>query len=98
VVLFLCRVISPFRIGRFCWVQSQRAKTRVENCLVAEDVMSTARCLQQLGVQIDGIGTPSIIVHGVGGANLKQSEEPLDCGNSGTTMRALDGHLGGTRF
>jgi 3-phosphoshikimate 1-carboxyvinyltransferase len=73
-------------------------ETRVENCLVAEDVLSTARCLQQLGVQIDGIGTPSIIVHGVGGANLKQSEEPLDCGNSGTTMRLLIGILAAHAF
>lgn len=73
-------------------------KTEVENCLVAEDVISTARCLQQLGVRIDGVGTTSVLVHGVGGANLKKTDEPLDCGNSGTTMRLLMGILAAHRF
>lgn len=73
-------------------------KTEVGNCLVAEDVISTARCLQQLGVRIDGVGTTSVLVHGVGGANLQKTEEPLDCGNSGTTMRLLMGILAAHRF
>lgn len=73
-------------------------KTEVENCLVAEDVISTARCLQQLGVRIDGVGTTSVVVHGVGGANLRKTDEPLDCGNSGTTMRLLMGILAAHRF
>lgn len=73
-------------------------KTEVENCLVAEDVISTARCLQQLGVRIDGVGTTSVVVHGVGGANLQKTDEPLDCGNSGTTMRLLMGILAAHRF
>lgn len=73
-------------------------KTSVENCLVAEDVLSTARCLQQLGVNIEGIGTPSIVMHGFGGANLLKSAEPLDCGNSGTTVRLLMGILAAHPF
>ncbi|MFZ8827712.1 MAG: hypothetical protein ACO2PK_04765, partial [Armatimonadota bacterium] len=31
--------------------------TLVENCLVADDVLSTAQCLRQLGVTLGGIGT-----------------------------------------
>lgn len=73
-------------------------ETTVENCLVAEDVLSTARCLCQLGVRIDGIGTPSVTIHGVGGANFQRSEDPLDCGNSGTTMRLLMGILAAQPF
>ncbi|MGQ9463112.1 MAG: 3-phosphoshikimate 1-carboxyvinyltransferase [Candidatus Fervidibacter sp.] len=73
-------------------------KTEVENCLVAEDVISTARCLQQLGVRIDGVGTTSLVVHGAGGANLQKTDEPLDCGNSGTTIRLLMGILAAHRF
>lgn len=73
-------------------------KTEVGNCPVAEDVISTARCLQQLGVRIDEVGTTSVLVHGVGGANLQKTEEPLDCGNSGTTMRLLMGILAAHRF
>jgi 3-phosphoshikimate 1-carboxyvinyltransferase len=72
--------------------------TLVENCLVADDVLSTARCLRQLGVTLGGIGTATVVVHGVGGANLRPSEAPLDCGNSGTTMRLLMGILAAHPF
>lgn len=73
-------------------------ETVVENYLVADDVLSTARCLQQLGVTIDGFGTETVVVQGVGGANFSAPEEPLDCGNSGTTMRLLMGILAAHPF
>lgn len=73
-------------------------ETVIENCLVADDVLSTARCLQQLGVQMKGVGTPTVIVHGVSGANFSPSDAPLDCGNSGTTMRLLMGLLAANDF
>jgi len=73
-------------------------ETVVENCLVAEDVLSTAHCLQALGVKIEGVGTTSVKVHGVGGANFSPPTLHLDCGNSGTTMRLLMGLLAAHEF
>ncbi len=73
-------------------------KTLVENCLVAEDVLSTARCLQALGVKIEGVGTTKVKVHGVGGPNFSAPNSHLDCGNSGTTMRLLMGLLAAHEF
>jgi len=60
--------------------------------LDSEDLHATARCLGQLGVQIE----PSRII-GRGG-KFSAPDEPLDCGNSGTTIRLLMGLLAGQHF
>jgi 3-phosphoshikimate 1-carboxyvinyltransferase len=39
-----------------------------------------------------------VTVHGVGGARFRASDAPLDCGNSGTTMRLLMGILAAHLF
>lgn len=52
------------------------------------DIVSTANALRRLGVDIDGDRVRS---PGVGG--WTSPETPLDCGNSGTTMRLLTGTL-----
>ena len=57
------------------------------------DVQATASCLRALGVEIDD-GT----VHGRGMRGLRPSSAPLDCGNSGTTMRLLAGLLAAQEF
>lgn len=57
------------------------------------DVMSTAACLRALGVNIDGSR-----VGGVGLDGLRAAGGPLECGNSGTSMRLLAGLLAGQRF
>lgn len=57
------------------------------------DVASTAGCLRALGVSIeDGR------VIGRGLVGLREPAGPLDCGNSGTTMRLLAGLLAGRPF
>jgi 3-phosphoshikimate 1-carboxyvinyltransferase len=57
------------------------------------DVGSTADCLRSLGVEIeDGR------VAGRGMRGLRASSKPLDCGNSGTTMRLLSGVLAAQDF
>lgn len=69
---------------------------RVEGLLDSEDVRSTARCLQDLGVRIDWLpGHDLATVEGRGFHGLLESEDVLDCGNSGTTMRILAGVLAG---
>ena len=65
---------------------------RIEGLATGADVRSTASCLRALGVRIDDDGT----VHGVGLHGLRAPEAPLDCGNSGTTMRLLAGVLAGS--
>ncbi|WP_412063670.1 3-phosphoshikimate 1-carboxyvinyltransferase [Rubrivirga sp. IMCC45206] len=71
----------------------------------AADPASTVACLRQLGVRFetrDDVlgpdGTPSLFVTGRGLAGLREADGPLDCGNSGTTMRLLAGLLAGLPF
>lgn len=64
---------------------------RVGNLAKGEDVASTRRCLRALGVRISDDG----LVDGVGLQGLQGPNAPLDCGNSGTTMRLLAGLLAG---
>lgn len=59
-----------------------------------EDVQATARALRQLGVVIREAGD-AIEVEGHGPAAWQSPAKPIDCGNSGTTMRLLCGVLAG---
>ncbi len=68
--------------------------TRVSNCLKAEDVDSTRKAIQALGVSVEVRGDERV-VHGKGIAALKSPSAPIDCGNSGTTTRLLLGLLSG---
>jgi 3-phosphoshikimate 1-carboxyvinyltransferase len=71
--------------------------TRISNYSSSADCQSTLACLRQLGVTIEQQQN-TVIVHGSGATGLRQSEAPLDCGNSGTTMRLLAGILAGQNF
>ncbi len=69
------------------------------------DCQSTLSCLQQLGVRIDrprrssgGGKLEPIRVEGAGLGGLHRAQEPLNAGNSGTTMRLLSGILAGHPF
>ena len=71
----------------------------------AADPQSTLACLRQLGVAVETRadvlgpdGTPSLFVRGAGVEGLREPSAPLDCGNSGTTMRLLAGALAGRAF
>ncbi|MFM9905502.1 MAG: 3-phosphoshikimate 1-carboxyvinyltransferase [Pyrinomonadaceae bacterium] len=69
----------------------------ITNFSTGEDCASTVRCMRQLGVEIEQDGT-SVMVRGVGKAGLRKADGPLDCGNSGTTLRLLTGVLAGQNF
>lgn len=74
-----------------------QGKTTIQNLSSAADVNSTRTCLEQLGVSIAATDHGlEIIGHGLYG--LKASRQPLDCGNSGTTMRLLSGILAAQPF
>ena len=57
------------------------------------DVQSTMRCVGELGADFDGS-----TLEGCGLRGLRKASGPLDCGNSGTTMRLLAGLLAAQEF
>ncbi len=60
------------------------------------DVESTMHCLQRLGVKLEVRPNGEAVEIGIeGGRALAAPAEPLDCGNSGTTMRLLAGVVAG---
>lgn len=69
----------------------------LENLSTGADVASTRRCLEALGARITDSGS-RVTVEGTGARGLRVSTAPLDCGNSGTTMRLLMGVLAGQPF
>jgi 3-phosphoshikimate 1-carboxyvinyltransferase len=69
---------------------------RVSNFSTSADCASTLSCLARLGVALRREET-SVIIQG--GARLpRPPRAPLDCGNSGTTLRLLAGILAGHEF
>ncbi|HEY2730229.1 MAG TPA: 3-phosphoshikimate 1-carboxyvinyltransferase [Polyangia bacterium] len=61
------------------------------------DNRSTARALEALGVGVS-LARTEAEVRGVGFAGLRAAAGPLDCGNSGTTIRMMTGLLAGRPF
>ncbi|MDR5693792.1 MAG: 3-phosphoshikimate 1-carboxyvinyltransferase [Armatimonadota bacterium] len=72
-------------------------ETVVEGFLWAADCIQTVRCMRRLGVPIEE-EAHRLVVHGVGLGGLREAEDVLDAGNSGTTMRLLCGILAGQPF
>jgi 3-phosphoshikimate 1-carboxyvinyltransferase len=71
--------------------------TRVTNFLPGDDCLSTISCFRKLGVVIEE-NENELIIYGNGFDGLKEPEEILDVGNSGTTIRLLLGILAGRPF
>ena len=71
----------------------------VTGFLPSEDCICTVNAFRQLGVEIEELNTEKSMlrVHGVRG-EFSQPKEPIDCGNSGTTMRLLSGILSAQPF
>ena len=72
--------------------------THVKGFLNAEDAMSTLKAFRAMGVEITEPVNGEVTIHGVGKHGLKAPVEPLDLGNSGTSMRLLSGLLSGQDF
>jgi 3-phosphoshikimate 1-carboxyvinyltransferase len=72
----------------------------VENFLRAGDCLATLACLRALGVvwSLEDGGAGRLRIEGAGREGLRESEDVLDAGNSGTTMRLLAGLLAGRPF
>jgi 3-phosphoshikimate 1-carboxyvinyltransferase len=71
-------------------------KSRLENFSTGADCASTLTCLKALGVDWKRNGN-TVELDGRG-AKLRGPAVPLDCGNSGSTMRMLSGILAGQDF
>src|SRR3989475_7221556 len=67
--------------------------TKLENFSTGADCGSTLGCLRMLGVKWEQ-SSASVVIHGRG-AKLQAPSSPLDCGNSGSTIRMLSGILAG---
>ncbi len=73
--------------------------TDIDNILLSDDVLSTINIMRALGVEIIiDSEKKSARVYGVGLHGLKAPKKPLNCGNSGTTMRLLCGLLSAQKF
>ena len=63
-----------------------------------EDCLNTLKALQDLGISIVKMGPDQVKVEGKGLWGLREPDQPLDCGNSGTGLRLLAGVLAGQPF
>jgi 3-phosphoshikimate 1-carboxyvinyltransferase len=62
--------------------------SRIRRPLLSDDTERMRNALHQFGIAIEEDGEGSLIVHGSGG-EIRASDEPIDCGLSGTTIRFL---------
>lgn len=70
--------------------------SRFENFSTGADCASTLGCLASLGVRWQR-QADAVEIQGLG-PRLETPDTPLDCGNSGSTMRMLSGILAGQEF
>jgi 3-phosphoshikimate 1-carboxyvinyltransferase len=68
-----------------------RGTTTLENFSTGADPASSLGCVAALGATVERDGA-SVTIHGCGG-RFSPADAPLDCGNSGSTMRMLGGLL-----
>jgi 3-phosphoshikimate 1-carboxyvinyltransferase len=66
--------------------------SRFSNFSTGADCASTLRCMEALGAKVKKLEAGVVEVTGVGG-RATPPDEPLDCGNSGSTMRMIAGLL-----
>jgi len=75
-----------------------RGTSTIHNFPDSADPQSTLDCVRTLGVSAARNEEGHLEVEGRGLRGLRPPSEPLDCGNSGTTMRLLSGVLAGQQF
>lgn len=72
-------------------------RSRFENFSPGADCASTLGCVRALGCSVERDEQQAVIVEGLG-AQLQAPSAPLDCGNSGSTMRMLAGIVAAQPF
>lgn len=77
--------------------------TVIDGFLPSEDCLCSVKAMEAMGAQVQpleetpGIGLTKLAITGHG-SKLKAPTAPVDCGNSGTTIRLLSGILAGQDF
>ena len=66
--------------------------SRFTNFSTGADCTSTLACMQALGAKVNRTGPDSVEITGIAG-HVSPPSQPLDCGNSGSTMRMISGLL-----
>jgi 3-phosphoshikimate 1-carboxyvinyltransferase len=66
--------------------------SRFTNFSTGADCASTLGCMQALGARVNRLDDGTVEVTGVAG-RVTPASQPLDCGNSGSTMRMISGLL-----
>lgn len=74
-----------------------RGNSLIEGIQRGKDCLATLNCMKKLGVSVRE-DDKRVIVQGVGLEGLREPDDILDCGNSGTTMRILSGVLAAQKF
>jgi 3-phosphoshikimate 1-carboxyvinyltransferase len=72
-----------------------RGRTTITGFLESEDCLATLRAFEQMGVARSDGPRGELIIDGVGMHGLKDPQQALDLGNSGTGIRLLLGLLAG---
>ncbi len=78
-------------------------RTVISGFLPSEDCLCTVKAMQAMGAEVEpleeleGVGLVKLAITGHG-PKLKAPVGPIDCGNSGTTIRLLSGILAGQDF
>jgi 3-phosphoshikimate 1-carboxyvinyltransferase len=73
-------------------------ETTIQGLLESEDCLNTINAFQMMGVNIQRLAPGRYRIKGVGLRGLKEPDQVLDCGNSGTTMRLLTGLLAAQNY
>ena len=68
-------------------------ETVIHGLLLGEDPRSTAACFRAMGAEISELNAQEVRVQGIGLGNLREPEDVLNTGNSGTTTRLMLGIL-----
>lgn len=70
-----------------------QGETQIQGLLLGEDPRSTAECFRALGAEISELNTELVKVKGIGLGEIREPNDILNAGNSGTTMRLMLGIL-----
>lgn len=71
--------------------------TKIENYSTGADCQSTLGCVRALGIRVEKQGN-QVTIEGCGMQGLREPDEMLDAGNSGSTIRMLSGILAAQPF
>jgi 3-phosphoshikimate 1-carboxyvinyltransferase len=72
--------------------------SRIHNLATGKDLKSTIEAVRRLGVDVAEQAPADLEISGIGMNNFTQPDEPLDCGNAGTSLRLLLGMLAGSNI